>query len=146
MNIDFIDNVVDFLDSIDTVDWPVKSGESSKKNKEKLILLAKSGKERPNSRTSLGKSLSNYTIKGSKSYNPDFDKEIRSLRPEWFQKSSIKKKEELILLAKSGEKRPDFRTRLGKALCHYTNKSNGSYDEQFDKEIKQIRINWFRIK
>lgn len=47
--------------------------------------MAKNGERRPSfDKTTLGKSLSNYTRKGSPAYDPVFDKLIRKLRPDWF--------------------------------------------------------------
>ena len=34
----------------------------------------------------IGGSLNNYTNKNSDSYDPVFDKKVRSLKPEWFRK------------------------------------------------------------
>jgi hypothetical protein len=53
------------------------------------------------------------------------------------------KKQQLIELAKSGAKRPVRQSKIGNALHSYAGKSNGSYDEAFDKEIRALRPDWF---
>ena len=96
----------------------------------------------------LGKALINYTGK-SKTYDPVFDKEIRGLRPDWFENTTIKKKEKLLKLAKSGGKRPSTyandpkERQLGQALSSYTCKTKTTYDPVFDKKIRGLRPDWF---
>ena len=140
------DSDIDFLDSIDTIPWRKCIGESSKKKKEELILLAKKSKDKPSCKTTLGIVLGNYTRKSSHSYDEEFYKEIRNLRPNWFKSLSIKKKEELLQIAKSGKPRPRKITTLGSVLSNYTRKSNDCYDEDFDKEIRNLRPDWFENK
>ena len=49
----------------------------------------------------------------------------------------------LIAIAKSGAKKPQDKTKEGRALRHYTSKSSGSYCPEFDKTIKKLRPDWF---
>lgn len=56
---------------------------------------------------------------------------------------SIFKKNVLIDMAISGNRKPDNKTLLFNALRNYTNKASIAYDEQFAKKIKEIRPDWF---
>ena len=61
----------------------------AQKNKELIIAIAKNGYSRPNQkRDKLGNAITNYTRIGSGSYDPEFDKQIRELRPDWFNKKA----------------------------------------------------------
>jgi hypothetical protein len=55
-------------------------------------------------------------------------------------------KQKLIDIAKSGEKRPSRKTKEGRCLCSYTDKSSESYCPKFDKLIRKLRSDWFRKK
>ena len=92
--------------------------------------------------------LSRYTNRNSGVYDPIFDKYIREIRPDWFEDKVQIKKDQLIEIAKNGDKRPNNRKhQLGKALSRYTNKNNKeSYDHEFDKKIQQLRPDWFENK
>ena len=57
--------------------------------------------------------------------------------------SATGKKQLLLKMAKKGEPRPCMTTRIGQALSSYTRKSQLAYDPKFDKEIRQIRKDWF---
>jgi hypothetical protein len=112
--------------------------------KQKLIQMAKNKEDRPKQNTKEGRALNNYISKSSSAYCSNFDKTIRKLRPDWFMKSSDKKKQLLIDMAKSGAKRPNSKTtKEGCALSSYTNKSSDLYCEKFDKTIRKLRPDWF---
>ena len=99
--------------------------------------------KRPNNKkTKEGNALSCYTIKSSNVYCPEFDKTIRKLRSDWFIKSSDKK-QLLIDIAKSGAKKPYYKTKEASALGCYTNKSSKSYCLKFDKTMHKLRPDWF---
>ena len=119
---------------------------SANKNKDKLLELAKSEISRPHWKTSLGVALCNYTNSSNGSYDEDFDKEIRRLRPDWFENTANKNKDKLLKLAKSRALRPNSITSLGRVLCNYTNSSNGSYDADFSKKIRKLAPKWFENK
>ncbi len=113
-------------------------------NKKTLLEMATKGENRPSQKTKSGLALSIYTNKSS-SYDPVFDKKIRKLRPDWFVTQSEKaneKKLELIRIAKNGENRPKKKTKLG-SLVDYTCKTSGVYDPVFDKQIRELRPDWF---
>jgi hypothetical protein len=112
--------------------------------KQKLIQMAKNKEDRPKRNTKEGRALNNYIFKSSSAYCPEFDKTIHKLRPDWFMKSSDKKKQLLIDMANSGAKRPNSKkTKEGWALSSYTNKSSDYYCEKFDKTIRKLRPDWF---
>jgi len=126
-------------------DWFISTSNIAK---QQLLEMAKNGEPRPNNKKhELGGMLSSYTSLKNGCYNPEFDKEIRNLRPDWFVLTSDiadQKKQQLLDMAKNGELRPSQKTgELGKVLTHYTNQG-GSYDPDFDKEIRKLRSDWFR--
>lgn len=57
--------------------------------------------------------------------------------------SADKNKEILLEMARSGCERPSHKTFLGRVLVKYTCKSHGSYDLEFDTEIRDLRPDWF---
>jgi len=123
-------------------------------NKKELLKLAKKKKaKKPHHKTLLWAYLIEYTNikKGKKgSYDADFTKEIKKFAPHWLLTKSdgvIKKKEELLKLARKGGKRPSEKVHpLGKALTHYTSESSGNYDASFAKKIKKLAPHWFVAK
>ena len=58
-----------------------KTADQKKKD---LLELAKNGTHRPSSKTKLGKALSKY-VRPATSYDPEFDRAIRKLKPDWFK-------------------------------------------------------------
>lgn len=66
-------------------DWFVSQKEKTQEKKKILLDMARKGLPRPShDKTRLGQALSNYTRKSSHVYDPEFDKTIRTLRPDWF--------------------------------------------------------------
>jgi hypothetical protein len=127
--------------------WVITRADIANKNKQDIIKLAKLGKSRPPKTTRLGAYLSNCINKNNYSYDAEFTKEIKKLRPDWFKaRDDIvnEKKEKLIELAKSGMSRPKYRDSLGRVLSNYTNKKHQSYDEEFTNKIKKLRPDWFK--
>ena len=61
-----------------------KQPRSSVLNKQLLIKVAKNGESRPSQKTRLGKRLSDYTKKTSRTFDATFYKIIKKLRPDWF--------------------------------------------------------------
>ena len=113
--------------------------------KQQLIQLAKSKQPRPiKSKHPLGVALSSYTRTSHKSYDPKFTKQIKSLAPHWFIKSSTIKKQQLIQLAKSKQPRPHVKNHpLGHAFNSYISKLNSSYDPVFTQKMKSLTPHWF---
>ena len=121
--------------------WFVKK---SKENKDLLLDMARKGEEKPGRKTDLGNPLRQYTLNGGSCYDAGFDNQIRELAPKWFEKSSDINKTKLLEMARRGEKRPNFKEKLGIVLDNYTRNGRGSYDPLFDKQIRQVAPHWFK--
>jgi hypothetical protein len=66
-------------------DWFVSQTQVATEKKNELLRMARAGEPRPShDKTRIGQALSNYTRRNSPAYDPEFDKTIRSLRPDWF--------------------------------------------------------------
>jgi len=117
-------------------------------NKKRLIQLAKSGVNRPSQKTKLGRALSEYTKKSSKTCDREFNNLKRKLRPDWFFSQTQvvnQKKQKLLKMAKNGQKRPSAdKTKLGQDLSNYTRKSSFVYDPKFDRLIRKTQPDWFQ--
>lgn len=67
----------------------------------------------------------------------------------WPEPNNAKANKELL---KTLDKRPSSESkdieekRLGKALSNYTSPSSESYDNAFDKEIRELKPHWFKTK
>lgn len=121
-----------------------------------LKLAMQSNSKRPSASSKddytrkLGKCLGSYTVATSKSYDPVFDRKLRTLRPDWFDLADKDRKGILLKMAQKGEPRPagkalDLETRkLGRALQKYTNKNSKRYDSKFTEEITKKCPEWFK--
>jgi hypothetical protein len=128
-------------------DWVMSLAEIIDEKKRTLIAMARKGGPRPTQKNhSLGVSFSSYTLKSSKTYDPEFTKKIKRIAPHWFlSKDQItsRNKEQLILMANEGKDKPHYKTNpLGRALVRYTTKTS-AYDPEFNKKIKRIAPHWF---
>jgi len=118
---------------------------SSEKAKEQLIKLAQEGCRKPKPSTPLYSKLTEYINKGRSSYDPAFTKAIKRIAPEWFERKSDGKKQELLKMARAGLKRHNQRKHpLGYTLDSYTKKSSNSYDPDFVAELFRLAPHWFR--
>ncbi len=117
----------------------------SKQAKQQLLEIARNGENKPlKGEHPLGIRLGSYTYPSSSCYDPVFDKEIRELRPDWFPDTAKEAKQQLLEMAHNGEGRPVAQKHpLGYKLCNYTNPNASSYDPEFDKEIRELRPDWF---
>jgi hypothetical protein len=116
--------------------------------KEKILEMAKNGEPRPiHKNHHLGSILGHYINQNEKYYDADFDKQLRSIRPDWFiSRSDIanQKKQQLLEIAKNREPKPHKKKHsLGVALAKYINPKNACYDQKFAKQIKSLRPDWF---
>jgi len=123
-------------------DWFLKSSDIMK---QKLIKMAKDGKNRPHNRTKEGAAIRRYLDKKSSSYCEEFSILIKKLRPDWFVKPSDAMKQKLIMMAKSGKDRPKKNTKEGRALQRYMHHKNYCC-KSFVKIIKELAPNWFKEK
>jgi len=121
-------------------------GEFCISKKQYLLELARSGGEKPKPKTKLAHCLISYMREKSVAYDPEFTKQIKKLRPDWFVDKSDLKKEQLLQMAKSGERRPRRGTPIEACLRNYTHHSSSSYDPQFTKQIKKLRPDWFVLE
>lgn len=119
-------------------------GSTSAENKRLLIEMAKRGEPRPNQRQcSLGVVLCNYIRKSGQSYDPDFDKLIRKLAPNWFEDKVAKNKQQLIEMAKKGESKPRCKHPLYVVFNSYICRVHTSYDPKFHRLIRKLAPHWF---
>jgi len=109
------------------------------KKREEVIKIALSGGKRP--RGKLGAYIVNAVCKTSRTYDKEFDSEIRSLRPDWFdQKDTHKKNKDLLLnLAKSSA---EIQGKYRGLLSNYVKKGRRNYDSTFREEIEKVRPYW----
>ena len=109
-------------------------------NKKKLLAMS-IGCKRPHAKTSIGVALCTYIYKGSDSYDPEFEEDIRKHQPGWW--SADEKKKQLLALPIECDRPIKGKHSLGVAIGTYTNKSSGSYDSSFDVAIKKRQPSWF---
>jgi len=127
-------------------DWFVSLSERANQKKKQLLEMARRGKLRPKISEHIGSCLSKYTTVGN-TFDKNFDKEIRSLRPDWFRYAVNHKKKQLIDMARRGKPRPNRKShKLASALVYYTKPKDSSYDPDFDKKIRELMPDWFRNK
>jgi hypothetical protein len=117
-------------------DWCVVICNSDGK-KQEIIKLADGGAKKPPKNTKLGKCLSNYTSPSNDAYDKDFDELIRSKRPDWYDRTYLKK-QELIALADSGADKPHWKSKPGKCLYGYMQR-----DKAFAQIMMTKRPDWF---
>jgi superfamily II DNA or RNA helicase len=123
-------------------DWFVNTAAVKK---ETLLRMAKNGYQKPPENSPLYTALHmSYTRSVSNSFDPEFNKEIRKLRPEWFVNTADANKKELLKLASEGAQKPHRETSLGSALKTYTCSSSKIFDAEFNKEIRELRPEWFK--
>jgi hypothetical protein len=143
-------------DWVDRLDQIYKRVAETKK---KLLEMARNNERRPNIRSNnpeerrLGIALSVYVNKLTRSYDAIFTREIRALRPDWFDSDRkaivAETKKKLLEMARNNERRPQYKSsdleekRLSSALMTYTSTGSGSYDEAFTREIRALRPDWF---
>ena len=130
-------------------DWFVSRSDLANQKKRKLINMAVNGEPRPSERKhKLGSVLSAYTNPKHGCYDFEFDSKMRTIRPDWFLSRSDKtnqKKKTLLEMARNGESRPNsIKHSLGGSFRTYVDCKSKSYDLEFDKQIRELRPDWFR--
>ena len=122
-------------------DW-FKKGRQGRQNKDILLKMAKDGKPKPARKTdkNLREALNRFTNPHCEYHDPEFTKEIKSIRPDWFKKTN---REILLQMAKDGKPKP-IGTNLWKSLTSFMNPNCLSYDPIFTKDIKNINPEWFK--
>jgi hypothetical protein len=127
------------------------------KKKKILLDMAAAGAKKPSAydidnedMRKLAGSLSNYISPTSASFDAEFTENLRHIRPDWFVRSSVLKKERLIELAMAGADRPSISSKdrelrcLATSLANYACKS--SPDKEFAEKIHNLRPDWFKTK
>lgn len=86
-----------------------------------------------------------YTSPSHAHFDQAFTEEIRSLRPDWFnpKKKLEDSKAEILALAKAGEAKPHYKTRLGTALHKFLRRSGPTADPEFKRALHKLRPDWF---
>lgn len=128
-------------------DWFVDRVAVTRDKKGQLLAMAAAGEKRPDRKTPLGCALGCYLSVTGKARDMELESKLRALRPDWFAKNDVaENKEQLLKLAREGAPRPNtMKTTLGRALSNYTcTATSGSYDVEFDEQMRNLRPDWFR--
>jgi hypothetical protein len=91
----------------------------------------------------LARALADFTNLENPAYNPEFDKSVRRLHPEWFNEFTSDRKKQDLLAMPIGCPRPHHKTKLGQILNSYIGKKHGTYDPEFDAAIRARHPGWF---
>jgi hypothetical protein len=114
--------------------------------KEKLRAMLLKGLS-PQQRSPLSKIGRQLVAPGSPWFDKDFAAEMEHNAPPWF---FVGKRQVLLDMARRGEPRPSRASKdqvlraLGQQLSALVTKTSTSYDEDFDKEIRALRPDWFK--
>lgn len=126
-------------------DFFVSRSDVATQDKQKIIDLAKNNIN-PNWKTKSERTrFYNWMTKDKK-----FREEIIKLSPIWYSpayktKQKIEKtKKKIILIAKSGRKRPVQKDYTGGLLTQLTTKTGKRYDFKFHSNLKKLRPDWFK--
>jgi hypothetical protein len=113
-----------------------------------LLRMAKSGAPRPTPLSHpLGRCFNEYLNPASSTYDRDFGRNLKKVRPDWLEtlKTKCKKKKATLLrMARNGAAKPVKMSHpLTTALRGYVNPSQPVYDAEFTRKIKKLRPDWF---
>jgi hypothetical protein len=128
--------------------WFFSRSDVANRKKTQLLLMAQRKEKRPSTHP-IGKRLTDYTNKQSRSYDPDFTKKIKALAPEWFVPKSERveqMKRKLLEMAGRGMQKPARGSRLVGLLYRSTNKKSDCHDPDFASKIRRLAPNWFVSK
>lgn len=134
-------------DTFHEISKNTKGRHTSTLKKMTLMSMAYNNEPRPSDKSSLGRSLRQYTYPDSGSYDPVFHKELLEVRPQWLSKKydSNAKKQRILELASSGASRKDLvDCDLDTPLRGYTTLNNSSYDPDFSKLVRTVAPQWFK--
>jgi len=117
------------------------------KRKKKFLRMAKKSEDKSNLSSNLAHSFYQYITPGSKSYDPIFREQIKSIRPIWLLtklEKTKKRKRQLLKMAKNGENKPEHGSILARAFYTFTynRKTTRSYCPDFVAEIKKLAPDW----
>jgi hypothetical protein len=130
-------------------DWFETHFTGAARKKAMLIRMAKRGEAKPTVRTHpLGRCLRDYTIPGSGSYDGEFRRKLKTLRPEWLETTYTKckkKKTALLRMAREGKAKPvKLSHPLTSPFRGYVTPSQPVYDPEFARKIRKLRPDWFK--
>ena len=111
--------------------------------KKEALLALSPGSPRPKGNTPLGRALHNYTQPSSKSYDAEFDLQIRKKQPQWFRDFIPMTQRKAALLAlPPGSPKPKDNTPLGRALRKYTHPESPFYDSELHVRLYKKQPQW----
>jgi len=130
--------------------WFVKS---SNTKKQEILNIACTGGEKPLQSTRLGQALRSYYYKCGGSYDVDFERGIRKIRPDWcIPERWYMLQRQLLSMARAGRRRPSTATKLGNAFLRFTTPPDlvkreriRTYNPVFKCKIKKARPDWLKI-
>lgn len=118
-------------------DWFPRTGWKATENKALILREAKKGTDRTDLPYAVNMGLGKYASDISPSFDPMFAREIRALRPDWFNGERIREQRKTLLaLAKDGGERPYYYSR-------FTAVSGPHYEAAFAEKLKRLRPDWF---
>jgi|GEM_PF-5800577 len=119
---------------------------SSDVKKAELLALAESGAPKPLRGSKQWVTLYSYICESSNAYDRDFRIQLKSRRPDWLVNTVcdgvVRKKKQLIALAKNGANMPKSRTVLREAFLRYVRPKSISYDPGFVAAIEKYNNKW----
>jgi uncharacterized protein (DUF924 family) len=112
-------------------------------NKKQLLAMP-AGAPRPvDTKHPLGRPLQRYTNIKASSYDADFDAQVRSRFPHWFEDTVAKKKKELLELPIDTSRPQPGKHPLANALNSYIGLTHDCYDSVFHQAIQKRFPKWF---
>ena len=125
--------------------WFITIYDIANKKKKELIEMASRGESRPTLSHPLGVCFRNYTREKSECYDSEFVNNIKRLTT-WLKTrfdDAIEKRKKLIEMAQKDLSRPSPKSILGRALNEYIKKGGSSYNQTFDRTLRECRPDWF---
>ena len=121
----------------------------SEEIRSQIMALVESGAPRPVENARLHRYINEVGNMNSGSYDFNFSRKLKKLRPDWFEKKKptfTPGRLEILEIAKSGAEKPSTSTAIGKRLSGYLNSSKLDYDGNFDRLIRELRPDWFIMR
>ncbi len=109
--------------------------QTAERNKVEIIRRATEGLPKIHFTDPLYQPYKNYTTESNRCYDPHFRNRLINIRPDWFVRSSDKKKEILIQMYRDGQEKPNEDHPLYASFKHYVNENNRSFDAEFIQAV-----------
>jgi superfamily II DNA or RNA helicase len=120
---------------------------SADQNKKILLEMARRGEPKPLGRKNkTASALRDYTSE-TRSFDTVFNRKIRRITPHWFINSVDQNKKILLDMARRGDPKPYYTTKIGNALKRYINNNKSStysYDAIFRQKILRLAPHWLK--